>query len=137
MPQPAVQPGALYSPLAAGNVVAELGAVVSTSHVYEAGEGSWLPTASVARTSKVWLPSARVEWLFGLVHAAQAPPSRRHSNVEPPSLEEKPKSADVDPVGVGGFESMVVCGASGSIVNVRLEGPSTFPATSTARTRTV
>jgi len=50
----------LYSPLAAGNVVVELGAVVSTSHVYEAGEASWLPAASVARTSKVWLPSARL-----------------------------------------------------------------------------
>ena len=37
----------------------ELGAVVSTSQVWEAGEASVLPAVSVARTWKVWLPSAR------------------------------------------------------------------------------
>ena len=37
----------------------ELGAVVSTSQVKEAGEASVLPARSVARTWKVWLPSAR------------------------------------------------------------------------------
>ena len=58
--QPAAQPAALYSPLAAGKVVVELGAVVSTSQVYEAAEASWFPATSVARTSKVWLPSARL-----------------------------------------------------------------------------
>ena len=60
MPQPAAQPAALYSPLATGKVVVELGAVVSTSQVYEAGVLSVLPATSVARTSKVWLPSARL-----------------------------------------------------------------------------
>ena len=61
----------------------------------------------------------------------------RHSKVEPPSLEEKSKSASSVPVGFDGEESIVVCGAVVSYVKVRLEGASTFPATSVARTRTV
>ncbi len=65
------------------------------------------------------------------------PPSIRHSKLELPSLEEKSKLAEVEPVGFVGFESMVVCGAARSIVNVRLEGVSTLPALSVARTRTV
>ncbi len=61
MAQPASQPAALYSPPEAGKVVAELGAVVSTSQVKEAGESRpVLPAWSVARTSKVWLPSPRL-----------------------------------------------------------------------------
>ena len=34
---------------------------VSTVHVNVAGVGSTLPTPSIARTSNVWLPSARLE----------------------------------------------------------------------------
>ena len=60
MAQPASQPAALYSPPEAGKVVAELGAVVSTSQVKEAGVESVLPAWSVARTSTVWLPSPRL-----------------------------------------------------------------------------
>ncbi len=71
------------------------------------------------------------------MQAPQAPPSIRHSNVEPPSLEEKSKFAELDPVGSGGLESIVVWGAVGSIVNVRLEGVSALEALSTAPTRTV
>ena len=37
-----------------------LGAIVSTVHVYCAGEASVFPAASVARTLKVWLPSERL-----------------------------------------------------------------------------
>ena len=59
--QPASQPAALYSPAEAGKLVVELGAVVSTSQVKDAGEESVLPASSVARTSKVWLPSERLE----------------------------------------------------------------------------
>ena len=47
-------------PAGAGKVVVELGAVVSTSQVWVAGELSVLPAASVARAWKVWLPSARL-----------------------------------------------------------------------------
>ena len=42
-------------------MVVEDGAIVSIVHVYWAGVGSVLPAASVARTSKVWLPSERPE----------------------------------------------------------------------------
>ena len=74
----------------------------------------------------------------GLVQAPQAPPSIRHSNVEPPSLEENVEGRRAfEAVGFGGLESIVVCGAARSIVNVRVEGVSTLPATSVARTRTV
>ena len=38
----------------------ELGAVVSTTQVKLAGLASVFPAWSVARTSKVWLPSARL-----------------------------------------------------------------------------
>ena len=58
--QPAFQPSVLYVAEATGKVTVEEGAVVSTSQVLVAGVASVLPTASVARTSKVWLPSLRV-----------------------------------------------------------------------------
>jgi hypothetical protein len=57
--QPPFQPVALYSPDAAGKATVELGSAVSTVHVKLAGVGSRLPDGSVARTSNVWLPSAR------------------------------------------------------------------------------
>ena len=75
--------------------------------------------------------------MAGLVQAPQAPASIRHSNVEPPSLEEKSKLALVEAVGSEGLESIVVCGAARSIVKVRVEGDSTLPEMSVARTRTV
>src|SRR6186997_1514016 len=68
-----------------------LGAVRSTVHVWLAGVPSVLPAASVARTSKVWLPAPRVERLCGLVHGVQLPPSMRHSKLEPVSEELKVK----------------------------------------------
>ena len=43
----------------AGAVSAPVGFVMSTSHVYVAGVGSMLPTASIASTENVWLPSLR------------------------------------------------------------------------------
>ena len=73
----------------------------------------------------------------GLVQALQAPPSMRHSKVELPSSALKSKSALVEAVGSAGLESIVVSGASRSIVNVRLDGVSVLATSSTARTRTV
>ena len=61
MAQPAFQPATLYSPLAEGKLVVELGAVVSTVHVKLDGLASVFPAWSVARTLNVWLPSARLE----------------------------------------------------------------------------
>ncbi len=59
VPAGSFQPAALYEPPAAGKVRAAVGGVRSIVHVRDAGEASALPAASVARTSKVWLPSAR------------------------------------------------------------------------------
>src|SRR3954452_2454009 len=61
--------------------------VVSIVHVRVAGEASVLPAPSVARTLNVCEPSARPEYALGEVHAAYAPPSMRHSNVEPDSVD--------------------------------------------------
>ena len=78
-----------------------------------------LPAASVARTSKVWLPAPRAgEIVSGLVHGVQLPPSRRHSKVEPPSLELKVKLGVVLFDGSFGLESIVVFGAARSTVQV-------------------
>ena len=71
------------------------------------------------------------------MQAPQAPPSIRHSKVELPSLELKLKLAPFEPDGFVGFESMVVWGAARSIVKERLDGVSTLPAASVARTRAV
>ena len=55
------------------------GGVVSTVIVCDAGEPSWLPALSVARTSKVCGPSASGGSVRGPEQVTQAPPSTRHS----------------------------------------------------------
>ena len=60
----------------------------------------------------------------------------RHSKLDPASLASKSKSASVEFVRLGGVDVKVVFGAALSIVNVRCDGASTFPAVSTARWRT-
>ncbi len=65
------------------------GAAVSTVNAHEAGVGSTFPAVSVARTSKVCAPSVSDAVVSGVVHELQAPPSTRHSNVEPASSAEK------------------------------------------------
>ena len=72
----------LTRPLRAGLIVV-FGRAVSTVKVREAGVASVLPGGSVARTSKVWVPSARVAVVKGEVQVANVPPSTRHSKVEP------------------------------------------------------
>jgi hypothetical protein len=100
---------------------------------------SLLPAWSVARTAKVWLPLPSAgEIVCGLVHEDQLPPSRRHSNVEPDSVELKLKLGDAFPEGFAGDESMVVLGAVRSTVHVREAGDaSVLPAGSVARTSKV
>jgi hypothetical protein len=68
----------------------------------------------VARTSKVWLPSASGPTGSGLVQGAQAPPSTLHWKVEPPSLAENWKLGEASALGSAGAASMVVCGAARS-----------------------
>src|SRR5215210_7179351 len=91
----------------------------STVQVWLAGVASVLPAWSVARTSKVWLPSARAgEIVCGLGQGLQLPPSIRHSKVELPSLELNVKLGVESLSIAGGAESMVVFGAVRSIVQV-------------------
>jgi len=95
------------------------GAVRSTVQVSLAGEASVLPAASIARTSNVWLPSARAgETVYGLLQADQLPPSTRHWNVEPDSDELKEKLGVASFDGFPGVESMVVFGGVRSTVQL-------------------
>jgi hypothetical protein len=84
----------------------------------------------------VWLPSASAEYVFGVVHAVNAAPSRLHWNVEPGSVAEKSNVAPVAVVRAAGCEGpMLVSGGVASIVQAYESGvPSRFPAGSTART---
>lgn len=56
-----------------------------------AGVGSTSPPGSRARTSKEWAPPDREDERNGLVHAEKAAESILHSNVDPGTLEWKPK----------------------------------------------
>ena len=72
------------------------------------------------------------------MQAAQAPPSRRHSNVEPGSVAAKLKLALVEAVGLGGVE--VIGYWAGWCRSSRRSSPgvpSVLPAVSVARTWTV
>ena len=78
-----------------------------------------LPAASVARTSKVWLPAVSAgETVSELVQDVQLPPSTRHSKLEPPSVELNVKLGVVSLDGSAGLEPMVVFGAVRSTVQV-------------------
>ena len=63
----------------------------STVQLRLAGVGSTLPAPSVARTEKVWDPTARPERALGEAHAAQLALSSLQAKVEPDSLAEKPQ----------------------------------------------
>src|SRR5438128_7044753 len=104
-------------------------------HVKLAGVASTLPAGSVARTWKVWLPSASALWLCGLVQAANAAPSSLHSKVLPALVAVKLKLALVLLVRTGGLAVIVVSGAVVSMVQVKLAvGGATCRAGSLART---
>src|SRR5437764_15426952 len=106
------------------------GAVRSIVQVWLAGVPSVLPAASVARTSKVWLPATSAgDTVSGLAHGVQLPPSTRHSKVEPLSVELKEKLGVVSSEGSAGLETIVVVGAVGSSVPVwRAGGPAVLHA---------
>ena len=76
--------------------------------------------------------------MSGLAQADQPPPSIRHSNVEPVSVELKVNVGVVLLEGLEGPMSIVVSGAVRSIVQVELAGVvSVLPAWSVARTSKV
>jgi hypothetical protein len=77
-------------------------------------------------------------YVFGDVHALQAPPSSWHSKVAPESGELKVSVALEPGDRTGGAESTVVLGACVSTVNERVAGEaSVLPAASVARTDTL
>src|SRR5688500_16993326 len=87
-------------PLGPGTMVVG-GAVGTTVKLRLAGVASTLPTASVARTSKVCAPSARAAGVCepGPEQAPNAPESIRHWKLEPASVEEKANVGVASPVG--------------------------------------
>ncbi len=78
-----------------------------------------MAATSVARTWKVWLPSASAgESVSGLEQALQPPPSIRHSNVEPDSFELNVNVGVVSLDGLPGLLSIVVFGGPVSTVQL-------------------
>src|ERR1041385_4176915 len=59
----------------------------STIHVNVAGDASVLPAAAVARTANVCVASLRPLNVTPLEHAANAPPSSEHENVDGASVD--------------------------------------------------
>jgi hypothetical protein len=114
------------------------GASVSTVKLRVAGLWSVFPAASVARTSKVWAPSASTAVVTGETQPAKAAPSTEHSKVEPDSLDENAKVGVESGVSPVGPDPIVVCGGVASpacTVHEWLAGvASVFPAASVART---
>ena len=97
-----------------------------------------LPAASTARTSNVWLPSARPEYEAGEAQTTKGAASTRHSKVEPASLEEKEKLTEAVSTVPDGPESMAVSGGVWSTVKDWLAGlGSGSPLASKARTEKV
>jgi hypothetical protein len=120
-----------------GGVTSAAGPIV---HVRLAAESSTLPVRSVARTLKVCVPFARAVYSCGVTHAAYAPASSAHENVDPGSVEVNVKLALVLVVVVPavGPPVIVVSGGTVSIVQVRLAGDgSALPEESVALTEKV
>jgi len=92
-----------------------------------------VPPAVVARTSKVWSPSARPVRSTAEVHLPNVALSTEHSNVACGSLE-KTKCAAVELVVPRGLSSIVTSGAMVSTVQLTFAGTEVLPAASVART---
>ena len=93
------------------------------------------PAGSVARTLKLWLPTARPLYVFGLVQGVNPALSRLHWKVLPLCVELNVNVALLLVVGFLGFLAMFVSGGIASIVQMNLAGVlSTLPAASIART---
>ena len=90
------------------------GGVVSTDHVWTAGEASRLPAWSVARTRNSCDPTASPVYSRGDEQAAKAAPSSEHSNVEPVSVAVNVNDAVVSRLAAPGCEPIELTGASTS-----------------------
>ena len=96
------------------------GLLVSRCHVHVSGDGSVLPAPSVARTSNVCALSVSPLREWGLVQGAQAPPSMRHSKLEPSSDELNANVGLVALDGSAGLPTIVVSGALRSTPTLRI-----------------
>ena len=113
-------------------VIVVVGATVSMVQVQPTATGSTLPSSSVARTDKRWLPTARPESLSGLLHASPAVVSSWHRYAEPGLLEENVNVAVVWFVTGGGPETMDAPGGAVSTFQDDEAGADTLPAESVA-----
>jgi hypothetical protein len=96
------------------------GVPASIVHVRLAGVASVLSASSVALTSNVCVPADNPEYVFGELQSLKLPSSRRHSNVDPASLEEKVKEALVLVVVPDGPAAIMVSGGVVSAGSVEL-----------------
>lgn len=121
-------------------VMVVFGAVRSTSHVKDAGVGSYPPERLLARTRKVWVIAVSAVRFLGLVQAAHPPASSLHSKVAVPTKSGllKVKAAVVKLVGLAGRLLVISVSGSAVFVQVNVSGvASTLPAGSFARTSNV
>ncbi len=97
-----------------------------------AGVASTFPAVSMARTWKVWVPSAKPVYSLGELQAVKVALSRLHSKVAPVSLEAKVNVAELlVTVPVGPAVIVVLTGLS--TVTVRLAELVVLDPVSTAR----
>src|SRR5688572_9257687 len=88
------------------------------TQVNVAGVGSRLPMASIAATSKVWLPTLRFVKTAGDDRHSTVVPSSVHSHGSlgsPGSVEENVNAALVLVVGFSGLLWIVVCGGTATV----------------------
>jgi hypothetical protein len=142
MPSPS--PGTIVAGIAVPSVSGAnsvSGGVVSIVKRWAAGVGSALPARSRARASKVQLPSASGPRCTLASHGAKAGAApldhSRHSRTEPGSSARSAKTAVALRVACGGAATIVVDGATVSIVNSHRDGLGSGVSPSSARTAKV
>lgn len=103
-----------------------------------AGDGSRLPTGSLARTSNAWRPAGRRPYCFGDTQRTQRLPSSRHRKVDPASFDRNANRGVLVVVFPVGPAVMVVRGVAVSTLKDRRAGVgSVFAAWSVALTSNV
>ena len=107
-------PGAALVARSLGEVAMTSGPVVSTVQSHRAGVGSGRPAVPIARTSKLWCPSARPVTVSGEEQARHGARSTWHSKPLAWPEAEKAKLASWLGTVLAGPESMAV---SGSVVS--------------------